>query len=57
MGGHDHILPKYDLFFMFVVGEIRKIRLCQTVIFAKRSRKCRIHQQGTREAHSSFPDS
>ena len=35
MGRHDHILSKYDLFFMFVVGEIRKIRLCQTVIFAK----------------------
>ena len=27
------MLPKYYLFLMFVVGEIRKIRLCQTVIF------------------------
>ena len=28
-------LSKYDLFFMFVVREIQKIRLFQTVIFLK----------------------
>ena len=35
MGGYDHILSKYDLSFMFVVGEILKIRFCQTVILQK----------------------
>ena len=35
MGGYDHNLSKYDLFFMFVVREIKKIRICQTVILHK----------------------
>ena len=35
MGKYDHILPKYNVFFKFEVGEIRKIRLWHTVIFVK----------------------
>ena len=37
MGGYDHTLPRYDLFAMFEVGKIRKIRLYQAVIFAKKN--------------------
>ena len=37
MGDYDHILSKYNLFSFAVVREIQKIRLCQTVIFAKKN--------------------
>ena len=41
---------------MFVAGEIWRIKPYQTVIFPKKSWKCRIHQQQTREAYSAFAD-
>ena len=54
MGRHNHILAKYDLIFMFLVGEIRKIRLWQRVIFAKNHESAEFtnKKHGKRTLHS-----
>ena len=57
MEGYDHILPKYDLFFMSVIGEIPKIRLFQTVVFAKNLESAIFtnEKQGRPTLHSLTP--
>ena len=58
MGVYDHSLSKYDLFFMFVVGEIRKIRLFLTVSFAKNLESAELtnNKNGKPTLHSPIAD-
>ena len=51
MGGHDHILPKDDLIFVFVVETYEKSGFAKQS-FLQKNTKCQIHQQETREGHA-----
>ena len=47
--------PNVIYFAIFLVGEIRNSRLCQTVVFAKKNHEsAKFTKLETREAHSAF---